>query len=143
MKLYVIHGPNLNLLGRREPDIYGSVTLDEINELIRAEAEKSGCECVFFQSSCEGAVIDKIHEAASEADGIIINPAALTHYSYAVRDALKASGLSAVEVHLSNIHAREEFRRNSVTAPVCTGQIAGFGAAGYLMALEYFINRKG
>ncbi len=136
MKFYIIHGPNLNFLGIREPEIYGGKTLEAINEKIKNFAKKQGHEVVFFQSNHEGDIIDQIQAAHSdEADGIIINPGAFTHYSYAVHDALKGVTPPAVEVHLSNIHKREEFRKTSVTAPACIGQISGFGAEGYIMGI--------
>lgn len=136
MRVLVIHGPNLNLLGEREPEVYGTLTLDEIDDRIRAEAADLGIEVTCVQSNSEGAVIDAIHAARREADGIIINPGAYTHYSLAIRDALAAVALPAIEVHLSNVHAREEFRRHSVIAPVVRGQIVGLGAEGYLLALR-------
>lgn len=138
LKIAVIHGPNLNLLGTREPEIYGSLTLDEINRQIHAEGAKLGCQVRIGQYNGEGEIIAAIHEQAKWADGLIINPGAYTHYSYAIRDALSAVHLDAVEVHLSNIYAREEFRHTSVTAPACVGTISGLGAAGYLLALRSF-----
>ena len=136
--IWIINGPNLNMLGRREPGVYGTQTLEEIEEMILAKAEALGLKAQCFQFNGEGAIIDKLHEAADAAQGIIINPGAYTHYSYAIRDAIASVGVPAVEVHLSNVHGREEFRHRSVTAPVCRGQICGFGALGYLLALETF-----
>lgn len=136
MKILVLHGPNLNLLGRREPDVYGSVTLDEINIGISSLARELGAEVSFFQSNHEGALVDEIHRAIGRFDAIIINPGAYTHTSVALRDAVAAAGIPTIEVHLSNIHKREEFRRHSYIAPVAAGQISGFGADSYLLALR-------
>ncbi|GAB4344526.1 MAG: type II 3-dehydroquinate dehydratase [Candidatus Abyssubacteria bacterium] len=136
MKVLVIHGPNLDLLGKREPGIYGSANLKEIDRAIRTRARELGISVTSFQSNHEGEIIDEIGRAATNYNGIIINPAAYTHTSVAIRDAIAASGLPAIEVHLSNVHAREEFRRHSMTAPVCKGVIAGFGSLSYLLALE-------
>ena len=141
MKFLVINGPNLNLLGTREPGVYGSDTYEQLVQRIRASAASMNVETEIFQSNHEGAIIDRIHEARGAFDGIIINPGAYTHYSYAILDALKAVDLPAVEVHLSNIHKREEFRRTSVTAAGCDGQICGLGHFGYVAAMGYLIEK--
>lgn len=139
MKILVLHGPNLNLLGTREPGVYGTVTLASINSAIAELAVQLGASIDFFQSNSEGALIDAIQGAVANHDGIVMNPAAYTHTSIALRDAIAATGLPVVEVHLSNIHAREPFRHNSFIAPVAIGQIAGFGPDSYLLGLEALV----
>ena len=140
MKILVINGPNLNLLGEREKDNYGETTLETINAQLSDLATELGVEIDFFQSNTEGAIVDKIQSAKGIFDGIIINPAAYTHTSIALRDALLAVKIPAVEVHLSNIHAREEFRHNSLISAVCIGQICGFGANSYDLGLNAIVH---
>lgn len=139
MKILVLHGPNLNLLGVREPDIYGRVGMEEIDKELAVRAKDLGFELRCLQSNHEGVLIDAIHEAIGWADGILINPGAFTHTSLALRDAIASIGIPTVEVHLSNIYAREEFRRRSVIAGVCVGQISGFGANSYYLGLAAMI----
>ena len=134
--ILVLHGPNLNLLGSREPGVYGRKTLEEINAALSRWAAGRPLELRFQQSNHEGDLIDAIHVARNWADAILINPGAFTHTSYAIRDAITAVGLPAVEVHLSNVHAREPFRHVSLIAPVCLGQISGFGWRSYLLGLQ-------
>lgn len=143
MKILVINGPNLNLLGMREPEIYGSETLADIEKAVIAAGADMGVEVVAFQSNEEGLLVTEIGKAGGVYDGIIINPAAYTHTSVALRDAIKAVGLPVVEVHLSNTHSREEFRHKSLTAPVCIGQLMGFGSYGYIMALQGLAKKIG
>ncbi|WDL73251.1 type II 3-dehydroquinate dehydratase [Helicobacter winghamensis] len=136
MKVMVIQGPNLNMLGVRDPRIYGPVKLETIHENIQTQAQQMGIEVSFFQSNFEGEIVDKIQECFGQFDGIIINPAAYSHTSVAIRDAIAAVNLPTIEVHISNIHAREKFRQESLTAAVCAGVIAGFGPLGYHLALN-------
>jgi 3-dehydroquinate dehydratase-2 len=140
LNVLVIHGPNLNLLGRREPEIYGHITLEELNRRLRSTAEKRGVELRIVQSNHEGELIDAVHAALDWADGLLINPAAYTHTSVALRDAIAGVGLPTVEVHLSNINAREPFRNKSLIAPVCLGQISGFGPRSYLLGLTALLD---
>ena len=138
-RILVLHGPNLNLLGTREPEIYGYTTLDDINTMIAARAAEAGIETAFYQSNHEGDLVDAIQQANHKFDFIIFNAAAFTHYSIAIRDAIAAIDVPVIEVHLSNIHQREEFRHTSVLAPVAMGQICGLGVESYLAALEAII----
>jgi len=139
MRILVIHGPNLGLLGKREVDIYGKGDLEAINNSLRKLAQGDGAELDIFQSNHEGEIVDKIGHAKGEFDGILINPAAFTHTSVAIRDAIEAVGIPTVEVHLSNIYAREEFRHKSLVAPVAVGQICGFKDKSYLLGLSALI----
>ena len=144
-KVLVIHGPNLNMLGKREPEVYGSEGLDSVNGRIETEAKHLGLSVEIFQSNSEGAIVDAIQDGSEDASMIIINPAAYTHTSVAIRDALLAVNIPAIEIHLSNIHKREEFRRRSLISDVVVGQISGFGPYGYLLALraaEEYLGRK-
>jgi 3-dehydroquinate dehydratase II len=138
-RILVVHGPNLNLLGTRQPEIYGRVTLADIDAALERSAREANAEVRMCQSNSEGGIVDALHEARGWADGIIINAGAYTHYSYAIADALAAVALPAVEVHLSNIYARDEWRRRSVIAPVVIGSICGFGWRGYVLALRTLI----
>jgi 3-dehydroquinate dehydratase-2 len=135
MKIVVIQGPNLNMLGVREKNIYGPMKLEDIHAQMKAYADQNKLEIEFFQSNLEGEIVDRIQECIGDADGIIINPAAYTHTSIAIRDAISAVQIPTLEVHLSNIHQREEFRHNSLTAPVCAGQIVGMGPFSYHLAM--------
>lgn len=141
MKILVINGPNLNFLGIREPGVYGEDSLEKINKELSLFAEKQGAKCDFFQSNVEGEIINELQRAHNEKyDGIILNAGGYTHTSVAIRDAVKSVSVPVVEVHLSNIYAREEFRQISLIAPVCKGQISGFGKEGYFLALLSFLN---
>lgn len=139
-KILVVNGPNLNLLGEREPGIYGDDTYESLCNQIMDKAENMEIKCEIFQSNHEGAIIDKLHSARINCDGVILNAGAYTHYSYAVRDAIAAIRIPVVEVHISNVFARDEFRKNSVIAPVCKGSISGFGLASYFMAMDALVN---
>ena len=136
-KVVVVNGPNLDLLGKREPQIYGTRSLEDLKGVVEAKAKALGMEVTFFQSNSEGAIIDYLHSEAPGSVGIILNPAALSHYSIALYDCLQALALPVVEVHISNIHAREEFRSKSVTGRAAKGVITGLGFTGYLLAMEY------
>ncbi|MEZ4666617.1 MAG: type II 3-dehydroquinate dehydratase [Anaerolineae bacterium] len=142
-QILLLHGPNLNLLGTREPDVYGSITLEHINNLATDHAHRHKAELRAEQSNHEGALIDILHVARNWADGVVFNPGAYTHTSVALRDAISAIGLPVVEVHLSNVHAREEFRHRSLLAPVCLGQISGFGWRSYLLGIEALLGHLG
>ncbi|NLC19518.1 MAG: type II 3-dehydroquinate dehydratase [Clostridiales bacterium] len=141
MRILVVNGPNLNFLGIREKSVYGAKDYKYLLGLLEEKAKQAGIVIETFQSNCEGEIIDRLQKAYNDkVDGIIINPGAYTHYSYAIRDALASIDVPKIEVHISNVHAREEFRHKSVTAPVCTGQIAGLGLQGYLLAVDAIIN---
>ncbi|NET58214.1 MAG: type II 3-dehydroquinate dehydratase [Symploca sp. SIO2E6] len=141
VSILVLHGPNLNLLGRREPDVYGSVTLDQINQLLVDEGQQLGVTVVALQSNHEGVLVDAIHDALLKHQGILINPAAFTHTSVALRDALAAVAIPVVEVHLSNVYQREAFRHHSFIAPIAIGQISGFGEESYRLGLHALVNK--
>ncbi len=143
MRILLINGPNLNTLGQREPEIYGRLTLADIEARVAERAKALGAELRTFQSNHEGAIIDYLQQEAPEADGIIINGGAFTHYSLALRDALASAGTPAIEVHISNIYSRERFRRRSVTADVCRGMVTGLGWFGYIAALEALVEELG
>jgi 3-dehydroquinate dehydratase II len=139
--ILVIHGPNLNMLGKREPEVYGKATLDDINAALIETGNRLGACVEAFQSNCEGAIVDKIQQSMNSHQGLIINPGAYTHTSVAIRDALLLLSFPVVEVHLSNIYKREPFRHHSMIAGVATGQISGLGSDGYVLALEYLVRR--
>ena len=139
MKILVLNGPNLNLLGVREPSIYGETNLEVLIKDLKSDGQSLGAEIHHFQSNSEGALIDEIHKAQGNIDGIIFNPGAFSHYSYALRDAISSVKLPVIEVHISNISARESFRNLSVIAPVCIGQISGLGLEGYRLALDFLV----
>lgn len=141
MRILVVNGPNLNLLGKRKPEIYGTETLGEIMDALSVFLAGKDCEMETFQSNCEGAIIDRIHEAMGNTDGIIINPGAYTHYSYAIRDAIEAVSIPTVEVHLSDIHGREPFRAVSVIEPVCIAQVSALGSKSYFVGAEILLSR--
>jgi 3-dehydroquinate dehydratase-2 len=136
MRLLVINGPNLNLLGARRPEVYGTTTLGELDDMCRRWGAELGCEVATFQSNHEGAIIDRLHDAIGACDGVVINPGALSHYSYALHDAIEATGLPAIEVHISDVTRREPWRAHSVVSPACRSSISGLGVAGYRRALE-------
>ncbi len=140
MKILIIHGPNLNLLGKREPEIYGRTTLDEINSLLKKESDTLGIEIEFFQSNSESEIVSRIQETMGKFDGIVINPAAYTHTSVAIRDAVASADISTVEVHLSNVYKREEFRHKSFISGVVVGVISGFGVDSYLLGLRGLVS---
>lgn len=140
MKILVVHGPNLNLLGKREPEVYGSTTIDEINSFLEKEAKSLGTEIEFAQSNSEGEIVDRIQKAMGNFDGIVINPAAYTHTSIAIRDAIASTGIPTVEVHISNIYKREDFRKVSYISGVALGVISGLGLNSYLLALRGLVN---
>lgn len=142
MRILVLNGPNLNLLGQREPGIYGTENYEYLCNMVKAHGEVNGVQVTCYQSNHEGDLIDTIHSANGVYDGIVFNPGAFTHYSYALHDALKAIQVPCIEVHISNVHQREEFRHKSVTAPACVGQICGLGLKGYILAMDYFLGEQ-
>ena len=141
MKILIINGPNLNMLGTREVEKYGNMTLEQMNDIIKENCTENGRQVDFFQSNCEGEIVTAIHNSRGNYDGIILNAGAYTHYSYAIADAVPIAEMPVIEVHLTNIYARDEFRHKSVISPVCKGLISGFGIDSYILALCYFENR--
>jgi 3-dehydroquinate dehydratase-2 len=142
-KILIIHGPNLNLLGEREPNVYGNQSYDALNDMITSYVKNLGYDCEIFQSNHEGAIIDRLHQARLDSVGVVLNAGAYTHYSYAIRDAIATIRIPVVEVHISNVHTREEFRHNSVISPVCKGTIAGFGRNSYLLGVQGLVGILG
>ncbi|MCH7949492.1 MAG: type II 3-dehydroquinate dehydratase [Candidatus Dadabacteria bacterium] len=140
MKILIIHGPNLNMLGKREPDIYGATTLEEINAALTSKAKGLGAEVTFFQSNSEGEIVSNIQDAMSKFEGVVINPGAYTHTSVAIRDAILSSGLPVVEVHISNVHKREDFRHKSFISGVALGVVSGFGVNSYMLGLSGLVD---
>ncbi|MGN1411394.1 MAG: type II 3-dehydroquinate dehydratase [Oscillospiraceae bacterium] len=134
-KILIVHGPNLNLLGEREPNVYGDQSYTALNTMIEDYTKSLGYDCEIFQSNHEGAIIDRLHQARLDCDGVVLNAGAYTHYSYAIRDAIATIKIPVIEVHISNVHAREDFRKNSVISPVCKGTIAGFGRDSYILGV--------
>ncbi|MCH7517810.1 MAG: type II 3-dehydroquinate dehydratase [Candidatus Dadabacteria bacterium] len=140
MKILIIHGPNLNMLGKREPEIYGATTLEEINAALTSKAKGLGAEVTFFQSNSEGEIVSNIQDAMSKFEGVVINPGAYTHTSVAIRDAILSSGLPVVEVHISNVHKREDFRHKSFISGVALGVVSGFGVNSYMLGLSGLVD---
>ena len=140
-KILVLNGPNINMTGKREPDKYGTMSLDDINKILAEKGKVVGAEIEFFQSNSEGAIIDEIHSAMGKYDGVVINAGAYTHYSYAIRDAISAVNVPFVEVHMTNVHKREEFRHKSTISSVCEGVICGFGYKSYIFAIEFLAEK--
>ncbi len=143
MRIHIINGPNLNLLGKRNPSQYGTLSYTGLIKDLEQYAQEKDIKVSFFQSNHEGEIVDNIHIHLDDIDGIIINPGALSHYSYSIRDALEIVQVPIIEVHISNIHAREPFRNHSVISPVCKGQISGLGVKGYFLGLDYFLEKQG
>ena len=140
-KILVLNGPNINMTGKREPDKYGTMSLDDINKILAEKGKSAGAEIEFFQSNSEGAIIDEIHSAMGKYDGVVINAGAYTHYSYAIRDAISSVNVPFVEVHMTNVHKREEFRHKSTISSVCEGVICGFGYKSYIFAIDFLAEK--